>query len=154
MNDYAVLSRVSAAVRAGIVSSKLPEPTILPMGAIRVQSAKVYALLQVLENHLIGLKATETTEALRFFPLSGVVRGRHTTDEFLEPVWKQFALETLYQWNSRRRVKSPSWALEELARTWVEGRVRRARRFVGASPAASYCEAGLVPQEAKRSHPT
>ena len=133
MCDFAVLSRVSAALGANIVSSRLPTQTSLPMCAVRVQSAKAHALLRALKEHLYGLKAMEADEALRFFPSSGVVRGRHTTDEFLEPVWRKFANETLVQWNSRRRIKEPPEVLEGFARTWVRGRIRRARRFIDAA---------------------
>jgi len=130
MCDYAVLAQISAALGTSIGSSKVPGPRTLPMGAIRVQSAKAYALLQALRGHLVGLKAMEANAALEFFPPLGVLRGRHTTDEFLAPVWREFAIETLMQWNLRRRQTLSSEELKALACTWVEGRIRRARRFL------------------------
>lgn len=130
MNDYEVLSRISATLGAPITSSKSPKATILPLGALRVSSSKAYALLVQVESLLLGLKKREARSALQFFPPSGIVRGRHTTDEFLIPVWKEFALETLTEWNSRRRIKIGQEEIEARARSWVEGRIRRARRFV------------------------
>ena len=132
VNDYAVLSVLSGILDTPIMSSKSPGSTTLPMGAIRIQSARAYALLQVIRPHLVGLKAMETKAALAYFPSTGLVRGRHTTDEFLVSVWKRFAIEILQQWNSRRTHKESARNLQEFARTWVEGRIRRARRFVDA----------------------
>ena len=136
MNDYAVLSALSGILDTPITSSKSPGSTTLPMGAIRIQSARAYALLQVIGPHLVGLKAMETKAALAYFPSSGLVRGRHTTDEFFLPVWKDFALDTLCSWNSRRRVKIRQEAILVRAEKWVEGRTRRARRFIDSSGGA------------------
>ena len=58
------------------------------------------------------------------------MRGRHTTDEFLTPVWREFAIKTLKSWNGRRVQKLTDDVLEGFARTWVEGRINRARRFM------------------------
>lgn len=130
MNDYAVLSMISSALNAPITSSKTPGATTLPMGAVRVQSARAFALLEVLRAHLVGLKAMEASAALEYFPSSGIVRGRHTTDEFLLPVWKRFALDALNQWYARRRNKTSQEEIRSRAEAWVAGRIRRARRFI------------------------
>jgi hypothetical protein len=79
---------------------------------------------------LVGLKLQEAVEAMRFFPPSGITKGRHTTDEFLEGAWLKYARRSLYEWNSRRRVKLNDDELESKARSWVVGRARRARRFL------------------------
>jgi len=92
--------------------------------------------LEVIAPHLEGLKAMEAKAALQFFPPSGRLRGRHTTDEFLLPVWKDFALNTLSSWNSRRRVKIRQEEILVRAEKWVEGRTRRARRFIDSSGGA------------------
>ena len=134
MCDYEVLSRISRILGAPITSSKVPFVTALPMGAVRVQGARAYAVLQILLPKLVGLKRMEAEEALRFFPPSGIVRGRHTTDEFLAKAWKEHAHKTLHEWNSRRRIKASEGELNSLARTWVQGRIRRARRFLDAKP--------------------
>jgi hypothetical protein len=139
MSDYDVLSSISAIVQTPITSSKAPGPTTLPMGAIRVQSARAYALLEVVLPLLVGLKGTEAEAALKFFPTSGLLRGRHTTDEFLVQVWRDFAHRCLTAWNSRRKVKVDVKRLEEMGNAWVEGRIKRARRFLdaGREPATS-----------------
>ena len=136
MCDYGVLGSISAILDVAITSSKPPSPTCLPMGAVRVQSARAYSLLEVIAPHLEGLKAMEAKAALQFFPPSGRLRGRHTTDEFLLPVWKDFALDTLSSWNSRRRVKIRQEEILARAEKWVEGRTRRARRFIDSSGGA------------------
>ncbi|MDV3278632.1 MAG: hypothetical protein LYZ69_09260 [Nitrososphaerales archaeon] len=100
------------------------------MGAVKVHAAKAYALLEVLGNRLSGLKAMEAKAALNFFPRSGSVRGRHTTDEFLVPVWREYAHEALKAWNSKRRVKLGETQIGEWAASWLEGRIKRARRFI------------------------
>jgi len=130
MNDYEVLSRISEVLRVAISSSKSPSLTTLPMGAIRVQSARAYALLEVLLPNLVGLKAKEATAALAFFPPSGKMAGRHTTDEFLFHVWKTYALKTLLEWNSRRRVKISQEEIESRGTSWLESRIARSRRFL------------------------
>jgi hypothetical protein len=104
------------------------------MGAVRVEGPRAYALLQAVLPKLLGLKKSEAEEALAFFPSTGRMKGRHTTDEFLLPIWKRFAIDTLRQWNSRRREKHTDTELNDLARTWVEGRIRRARRFIRSQP--------------------
>jgi len=133
MNDHAVLSRIASLLNVAVSSSKNPSGRTLPMGAVRVQGARAYALLQLILPFLEGLKAMEARAALGFFPPAGKVGGRHTTDEFLLPIWEAFAIESLRSWNSHRIVKESSSYLEDMARTWVEGRVRRARRFVDAA---------------------
>jgi len=137
MNDYSVLSSISTLLETPITSSKAPSATTLPMGAVRVQGARAYALLEILKGHLVGLKGSEATAALKFFPPSGRLRGRHTTDEFLLPVWEDFARKSLLEWNSRRRTKMSPQEIDYRATAWLAGRVRRARRFLdrqGSSP--------------------
>jgi hypothetical protein len=130
MNDYEVLGLISDILDARITSSKAPGPTTLPMSAIRVQSGRAYALLEVIGPYLAGLKAMEAKAALEFFPSSGLLRGRHTTDEFFVPIWEGFSLQVLKSWNSRRRTKMLDEEIVARSVKWVEGRVRRARRFV------------------------
>ncbi len=130
MNDYGVLSSISHILDTPITSSRAPGPTTLPMGAIRVQSARAYALLETILPYMVGLKANEAVAALKFFPSSGLLRGRHTTDEFLLPVWEHYSLDVLNRWNERRRVKITQDEVLARAQKWTEGRVKRARRFV------------------------
>jgi hypothetical protein len=130
MNDYAVLSRISSILGVPVTSSRVPSTSTLPVGAVRVQGAKAHALLETLLPHLMGLKASEAKAALVFFPRTGRIKGRHTTDEFFLPVWREFAISSLRSWNARRRKRLSDEELVNLAKTWVEGRIRRARRFI------------------------
>jgi len=134
MNDYAVLSKISEILGSPITSSGVPSTQSLPGGAVRVEGARAYALLQVVLPRLLGLKKSEAEAALAFFPNTGRMKGRHTTDEFFLLLWKQYAIDTLRQWNSRRRAKRSDDELQDLAKTWVEGRIRRARRFLRNQP--------------------
>jgi hypothetical protein len=129
MNDYEVLSSISGILDTAITSSKAPGRTTLPMGALRVQSARAYVLLEILRPYLVGLKAKEAEAAVKFFPPSGLLKGRHTTEEFLLHVWREFAFSALHEWNKRRRIKIGEQEILERARKWVAGRVKRARRF-------------------------
>jgi hypothetical protein len=129
MNDYAVLSSISRILDVPITSSKAPGQSTLPMGSLRVQSARAYVLLEIILPHLVGLKAKEAEAALKFFPPTGLLRGRHTTEEFLLNVWKEFAIDSFHEWNMRRRVKIREGEIIARVHKWVEGRVKRARRF-------------------------
>jgi hypothetical protein len=130
MNDFEVLGRISGILGVPITSSKVPTTTSLPVGAVRVQNGRAYALLQLLLPRLLGLKLAEATAALEFFPPSGRVKGRHTTDEFLTSVWRDHARRTLLEWDRLRVVKHSADDLKMWADDWVKGRIRRARRFV------------------------
>ena len=134
MNDYAVLSKIGEILGVQITSSNAPAVTTLPMGAVRVQGPRAYATLRLLRPRLMGLKGMEADEALRFFPPSGGVGGRHTTDEFLTKTWRDYAKGCYSEWNKRRRIKSSRDDMERLAAAWVEGRIRRARRFIDRPP--------------------
>jgi hypothetical protein len=72
----------------------------------------------------------EAKAALLFFLPSGSLRGRHTTDEFLVPVWRVFAKAILKAWSARRRQKLTVDEIRGMTETWVEGRFKRARRFI------------------------
>ena len=122
MNDYAVLSRFARILGTPITSSKAPGPTTLPMGAIRVQSARAHALLRVLTTCLVGLKALEAKAALASFPPSGRLKGRHTTEGFLAPIWKSYAMDCLNEWNERRRVGIAREEIRRQADEWVAGK--------------------------------
>jgi len=93
-------------------------------------SAKAYALLETILPHMFGLKAMEAKAALSFFPRSGTLNGRHTTDEFLLPVWKEFAITSLKAWSVGRRRPLSAEEINKRAEAWVEGRISRARRFL------------------------
>lgn len=129
MNDFDVLTSISIVLGAPITCFRSPTPTALPLGGVKVQSAKAFALLRILSGYLVGLKAMEAAAALRYFPPSGTLRGKHTTDEFLVPVWRSYAIQTLTAWSAKRRVKMTEQEILGRAETWIQGRVKRARRF-------------------------
>lgn len=135
MNDYDALSVISSILETPCTCSRSGQTTTLPLLGLRMVSAKAYALLEVLLSEMKGLKNMEARAALSFFPRTGTLPGRHTTDEFLLPVWKEFAISSLRSWNARRRKKLSDEEMTWKARAWVEGRIKRARRFVDAPPA-------------------
>ena len=129
MNDVDALSPIANILESRISSSKLTNPGTLPMHVIRIQGAKAYAILEVIRNHLAGLKRLEAEAVLAALPRSGVLRGRHTTDEFYLEVWKTFAVRCLETWNSRKRMKMSEDERHKFAATWVTHRVARAKRW-------------------------
>jgi hypothetical protein len=102
----------------------------LPMMYVKVVGPEAYSSLEAIRSNLIGLKAFEVDEALKFFPRSGVVKGRHTTDEFLTPAWIRFGELVLETWNSRRAAHLTKLELRHLLSGWLESRRRRARRYL------------------------
>jgi hypothetical protein len=132
MNDPEALDFISKILQTPCNCSRSGRTNTLPLLGVRMYSSKAYALLDTVLPHMAGLKAMEARAALAFFPPTGIASGKHTTDEFLTPVWKEFALLSLKSWSARRRQKIEDEELEILAKTWVEGRIKRARRFVDA----------------------
>jgi hypothetical protein len=102
----------------------------LPMSCTKLRSAEAYALLKSLRGELLGLKAMEAVAALAYFPASGYLPGRHTTDEFLLPVWKLYSSRVVTEWNKKRRLQLTEDQLERMAKAWVSSRVKRARTFL------------------------
>jgi hypothetical protein len=130
MNDFDAIALIARIVHKPLTTSKPPEPRVLPHMKIRLESARAYAALEVLLDFLVGLKHLEAEAALRFFSPSGRVKGRHTTDEFLLPAWKEFATKTLTAWNSLKEFPLAARKLESYANSWLQGRIARSRRFV------------------------
>ena len=130
MNDSDAIRVISSILQTPTLCSRSGHLTTLPLQGVRMLSSKAYVLLEILLPEMQGLKAMEARAALCFFPRAGIIRGRHTTDEFLVPIWKEFATSSLTSWNAKRRKRLSDDELASLARTWVEGRIRRARRFV------------------------
>jgi len=130
MNDFEAINAISTVLKTPYECSRTSHSTALPMMGVRMSSAKAYALLETILPHMYGLKAMEAKEALVFFPSSGILRGRHTTDEFLSSVWKEFAITSLRSWSARRRQHLSVEEIQKRAEAWVEGRIFRARRFL------------------------
>ena len=133
MNDNDAILAISSILQTPFNCSRSGKSGTLPMLGVRMVSAKAYALLTILLPYMSGLRALEGKAALAFFPPSGTLRGRHTTDEFLIPVWREFADASLKSWNAKRRQSLPDNELKAMARDWVNGRIRRARRFIDAT---------------------
>lgn len=137
MNDCDAIRAISSILQTPSVCSKSGHLTTLPLQGVRMLSSKAYVLLEILLPEMQGLKAMEARAALSFFPRTGIITGRHTTDEFMVPVWEEFARSSLKSWNAKRRQKLANDELEIRVRAWVEGRIRRARRFIDAPIAPS-----------------
>ena len=130
MNDFDAIRAISAILRTPYCSTRTSHSIALPMLGFQIRSAKAYALLETILPHMYGLKAMEARAALSFFPRTGTLKGRYTTDEFLLPVWEEFAITSLRAWSARRRKPLSSEEIQRRAKAWVEGRIRRARRFL------------------------
>ncbi|HEV2138164.1 MAG TPA: hypothetical protein VGR53_04930 [Nitrososphaerales archaeon] len=130
MNDCDAIGDISSILQTPTLCTKSGHLTTLPLQGVRMLSSKAYVLLEILLPELQGLKAMEARAALSFFPRTGIVLGRHTTDEFMASVWEEFARKSLISWNAKRRQKLANDELETRVRSWVEGRIRRARRFI------------------------
>jgi hypothetical protein len=135
MNDCDAIRVISSILQMPPVCTRSSRLATLPLQGVRMPSSKAYVLLEILLAEMQGLKAMEARAALSFFPRTGIISGRHTTDEFMVPVWKEFAINTLRSWSARRRQKLSEVEMKDMAREWVEGRIRRARRFIGATAA-------------------
>ena len=130
MNDYEAINSISSILRTPCDGIRSPQPTVLPLLGVRMISAKAYALLEILLPYMYGLKAMEARAALAFFPRYGTLKGRHTSDEFLTDVWREFALRSVSHWNEVRDEKLSAGEVQAFADAWVNGRIRRARRFL------------------------
>ena len=134
MNDFEAINVISAILRTPYNCARTSHSTALPMLGVRMGSAKAYTLLETILPHLFGLKAMEAKAALSFFPRSGTLHGRHTTDEFLLRVWEEFAITSLRAWSAKRRHPLSTQEIQRRTDAWVQGRIRRARRFLDATP--------------------
>ncbi len=158
MNDDSVLSAVARILGATITSSKPPRPGVLPMEAVRIQSAKAYALLEVVQNYLVGLKRMEADFVLGGFPRSGVFKGKHTTDEFFATIWEEFSNNTLKIWNSKRRKPLNNHTLKEMASIWLKRRISRARglsqhEILKENPEQRQCSGDVSLPDSARTNP-
>jgi hypothetical protein len=128
MNDYRAIAAISSELGVSIGSGGAPAEERLPMHVLRVQGARAYSILTLLSTELTGLKALEASAALAYFPPSGIVKGKLTTDVFMTPIWRQFARQSVETWNSKRSNKLTTIQLEKIVEAWVLNRTARARR--------------------------
>jgi translation initiation factor 1 (eIF-1/SUI1) len=128
MNDDSAMDAIAQALDVRVGSGATPPKGRLPMHTIRIQGPKAYGLLGLVLKELTGLKAMEAKVALSFFPPSGIVKGKLTTDVYMGTVWRQFARESVEEWNRRRRKKLSLVQIEEIVEAWILNRTARARR--------------------------
>ena len=128
MYDSKTMELIAQDLDVKVFSGTEPIFSRLPTHVIKVQGPKAYSLLGLLSRELTGLKASEAKAALAFFPVSGLLRGRVTTDLFMESVWKEFAIECVESWNRRRKEKKAPDQLQGMIDAWMHNRVARARR--------------------------
>jgi hypothetical protein len=128
MNDNRAMDAVAEELGVTIISGGRPQEGRLPTHIIKIQCARAYGLLSILCNELTGLKAVEAKAALSFFPASGLVRGKTTTDAYMAADWRRFATESFAVWNSKRRNKLSSVEIERMVEAWILNRTARARR--------------------------
>jgi hypothetical protein len=131
MNDSAAMDIIAKQLGVRVVSGAVPPSGRLPTHILRVQGARACSLLGILSNELTGLKALEAEAALAFFPPSGLVKGKVTTDAYMGSVWRRFARESAELWNARRRSKLSQLQIDEIVDAWVLNRTGRARRGIG-----------------------
>lgn len=127
-NDNGALEAISEGMGVGVISGATPPKGHLPTHIVKVQGARAYGLLEILSKELTGLKAREAEAAIEFFPASGIVKGKVTTDVYMAAVWRKFASESTTLWNTRRRVKLSPARIDEIVDAWVLNRTARARR--------------------------
>jgi hypothetical protein len=128
MNDNGAMEAIAKETEVAIISGAVPASGRLPTHIIEVQGARAYSLLGLVSEELTGLKALEAKAALAFFPPSGIVKGKLTTDVYMGTVWRQFARESAEVWNRKRRSKLSSLEVDEMVEAWILNRTARARR--------------------------
>ena len=138
MNDVRAMESMAAKLDVEVISGAIPPGGTLPMHVIRLQGSRAYCLLELLSNELEGLKASEAKAALAYFPPSGIVEGKVTTDVYFERVWRDFASESIEAWNKKRKKKVSVVQMESLLESWVGNRIARARRSLNEDKVAHF----------------
>jgi len=128
MNDNGAMEAIAQELGITTISGAAPAMGRLPTHILKVQGVRAYSLLGLVSKELIGLKALEASAALTFFPPSGIVKGKVTTDEYMGRVWRQFARESAEVWNRKRRSKLSPAQIQEMIEAWILNRTARARR--------------------------
>ncbi len=129
MTDVEAIDRIGRILNANVTSASVNfDGPILPVFSLVLRSAEAYAVLRVLQPELVGLKADEAKAALAYFPPSGYVKGRHTTDEFLLPIWRVFTTRVVHRWNAKKKSPLDGSTVIKIIDRWLEGRINRARR--------------------------
>jgi hypothetical protein len=128
MNDSGAMEAIAKELGVPTISGAAPASGRLPTHIIKVQGARAYSLLGILSKELTGLKALEAEAALSFFPPTGIIEGKLTTDVYMGAVWRRFARESAEVWNMKRRSKLLPFQIDEIVEAWVLNRTARARR--------------------------
>ncbi|HEV2227059.1 MAG TPA: hypothetical protein VGR56_09695 [Nitrososphaerales archaeon] len=130
MTDVHVLGKLGEIIHERVKNqTKTPRFGWMPLSYIRIHSAEAYALLLTIKNELVGLKRMEAEAALRFFPASGYLKGRHSTDEFMLKAWRKYADSVISRWSLRKPAPLTTVEKKRLVESWMEKRIRRARYF-------------------------
>lgn len=127
MTDVDVLNAIAGILHENVTRDRMARYGWLPVSAVRVRTAEAYALLQALREELVGLKKMEAEAALRFFPPSGVLRGRHSTDEFMFPVWLTFAKRVIAEWDKKGSFPLTREERAGILDSWLGMRLRKGR---------------------------
>jgi DNA-binding XRE family transcriptional regulator len=130
MTDVHVLDKLGEIIHERVNNqTKIPRFGWMPLSFVKVHSAEAYALLLAIKNELVGLKRMEAEAALSFFPASGYLKGRHSTDEFMMNTWRNYAESVVSHWSIRKQAPITTAEKEKLVESWIANRVRRARYF-------------------------
>jgi hypothetical protein len=131
MNDSRAMGLIADVLEVAVTPGAEPQEGRLPMHIVKVQGARAYCLLRMLSEELIGLKALEAEAALSFFPKTGVVKGKVTTDLYMNNAWREFATESVEKWNKKKRIARSSERERSIVEAWMKNRMSRARRGLG-----------------------
>lgn len=130
MTDVHVLDKLGEIIHERVNNqTETPRFGWMPLSFVKVHSAEAYALLSAIKDELVGLKRMEAEAALSFFPPSGYLKGRHSTDEFMMRAWRKYAESVISHWSIRKKAPLTSVEKEQLVESWIANRVRRARYF-------------------------
>ncbi len=122
------IDAIAKELRVNVVSGAAPTKARLPTHIISLQGARAYSLLSIVSEELTGLKALEAKAALEFFPPSGTMKGKITTDVYLATAWRDYAMRSVVAWNRKRRTKLSPSQIQDIVEAWILNRTARARR--------------------------
>ncbi|MDA4122617.1 MAG: hypothetical protein OK456_05485 [Thaumarchaeota archaeon] len=143
MNDNVAINEIAKYLGVAVIAGASPADGRLPTHIAKVQGSRAYILLGLLTNELTGLKALEARAALSFFPPSGIIKGKVTTDVYMQSVWRQFAKDSVEVWNRKRRIKLSPLEMEEIVEAWIANRTGRARRGLKKDGRAQVAEVSI-----------
>lgn len=130
MTDTYVLREIARLIHERVNNqTKKPRSGWMPLAYVRVHSAEAYAMLGAIRKDLLGLKRLEAESALNYFPQSGYVKGRHSTDEFMRGAWREYSKRVISDWNERSGNRVTEDEEQELVRAWIATRSRKSTYY-------------------------